>query len=111
MNQLLVFFAVAIFVVIAIKVAQVLYDKMEKQSQTNNQPKQELFCESSEIVYSIPNNDYKEVLKKENCSSSRKPYRDYNDKQNLTQYNHGTYRDIKGRFQSTKKWKKEQNHS
>ena len=59
----------------------------------------------------MPNNDYKEVLKKENCSSSRKPYKDYNDKQNLTKYNHGTYRDEKGRFQSTKKWKKEQKHS
>jgi len=109
MNELLVFFAVAILLVIAIKVAQVLYDKMENKS--NNQSKQELFCESSEIVYSTPNNDFKEVLKKENCSSSRKPYIDYNDKQNLTQYNHGTYRDIKGRFQSTKKWKKEQKHS
>ena len=109
MNQLLVFFVVAILVVIAIKVAQILYDKMEKKEK--NQSKQELFCESSEIVYSMPNNDYKEVLKKENCSSSRKPYKDYNDKQNLTKYNHGTYRDEKGRFQSTKKWKKEQKHS
>lgn len=109
MNQLLVFFVVAILVVIAIKVAQILYDKMEKQEKS--QLKQELFCESSEIVYSTPNNDYKEVLKKENCSSSRKPYKDYNDKQNLTKYNHGTYRDEKGRFQSTKKWKKEQKHS
>ena len=55
MNQLLVFFVVATLVVIAIKVAQILYDKMEKQE--NNQSKQELFCESSEIVYSMPNND------------------------------------------------------
>jgi len=56
---------------------------------------------------------YKEVLKKDNCSSTTKPANrtHLNDKQNLTKYNHGTYRDKKGRFQSNKKWKKEQNHS
>jgi len=49
----------------------------------------------------------KEVLKKENCSSTTKRPKDINDKQNLTKFNHGTYRDEKGRFKSNKKWKKE----
>jgi hypothetical protein len=38
-------------------------------------------------------------------------YEHYNKKQNLTKFNQGTYRDEKGRFQSTKQWKKEQKTS
>lgn len=115
MNQLLVFFVVAVIVVVAIKVAQVLYDKMEKQAnnQTTNPKQEELFCEEASLVYSTPNDEYKEILKKENSSSTSKPANrsKKNDKQNLTKFNHGTYRDEKGRFQSNKKWKKEQKHS
>jgi hypothetical protein len=110
--------ALVAFITLATKFAQYMLsrvDKLEEQEksdeivpvveQNNN------VIEGGEAVISRPKNDYKEVLKKENCSSSRKPYKDYNDKQNLTKFNHGTYRDKNGRFQSNKKWKKEQETS
>jgi len=108
MNQLLVFFVVAILVVVAIKIAQVLYDKVNKVEK--KEIKQD---EEPQFVYTTPKEDYKEVLKKDNCSSTRKPSNrtHLNDKQNLTKYNHGTFRDEKGRFQSKKQWKKEQKTS
>lgn len=45
------------------------------------------------------------VLEKRNDSSTRNPnfYRDYNEVQNLTKYNHNTYRAKNGRFKSAKK--------
>jgi hypothetical protein len=106
MNQVLVFFVVAILVVVAIKIAQVLYEKVDKAEKIEVKKEEE-----TQFVYSTPKEDYKEVLKKENCSSSRKSYEHYNKKQNLTKFNQGTYRDEKGRFQSTKQWKKEQKTS
>jgi hypothetical protein len=109
MKELGLFFALAIFIVVATKFAQVMLKRMEKLEVKEKEENDDI-----DIVYSIPtslNEEYKEVLKKDNCSSSRRPYKDYNDKQNLTKFNHGTYRDEKGRFQSKKKWKKEQNLS
>jgi hypothetical protein len=118
-NSFALFIVMLVVVVWSIYMAKQLLEKLEKKE---NQP-----LDSSEnvntkkfdveggdegvIIVKKSNEPFKEVLKKENCSSSRKSYKDYNDKQNLTKYNHGTYRDEKGRFQSTKKWKKEQKHS
>jgi len=65
------------------------FEREKKEVKTNNKP-----------------NQFKEILNKQNSSATRKP-QDFNDKQNLTQFNHGTYRDEKGRFKSNKKWNKE----
>ena len=66
----------------------------------------EKFCESKEVKTHKQPKEFKEVLNKQNSSATRKP-KDFNDKQNLTEFNHGTYRDEKGRFKSKKKWNKE----
>jgi len=94
-----------VFILIVSKIGQFLIKKIEhienKEDQSN--------LEQIEIKKEA--HEYKEVLKKENCSSSKKPFQDYNDKQNLTKFNHGTYRDERGRFKSNKQWKKEQETS
>jgi cell division protein YceG involved in septum cleavage len=96
MKVVLLFFLSVAFIVIASKLGQYLIKKieqLEKQKEVEGEIKNE--------------NNFKEVLKKENCSSTTKPFQDYNDVQNLTKFNHGTYRDEKGRFKSNKQWKKE----
>lgn len=89
------------FVIVISKIGHYLLQKIEKAEKIQDQE-----YETKKVSH-----DYKEVLKKENCSSSKKPFQDYNDKQNLTKFNHGTYRDEKGRFKSNKQWKKEQETS
>lgn len=57
------------------------------------------------------NESFKEVLKKENCSSTSKP-KDFNDVQNLDEkFSKNVYRDKSGKFKSKKEWKKEQKTS
>ena len=81
-------------------------EKLESQEITNIKETPENFCESKEVKTHKHPKQFKEVLNKQNSSATRKP-KDFNDKQNLTQFNHGTYRDEKGRFKSNKKWNKE----
>ena len=100
MKVVLLFFSVVAFIVLATKFAQFMLkrvDIIEKEIETKTNK----------------NEGFKEVLKKDNCSSTTRPNHDYNDKQNLTKFNHGTYRDQQGRFKSNKKfaWKKEQETS
>lgn len=62
----------------------------------------------------VRNQDFKQVLNKENCDSSSKPKRpeDFNENQNLnTKYSPNVYRDKHGRFKSKKAWSKEQKNS
>jgi hypothetical protein len=111
-----------VVVVWSIYMAKNLLEKLEEKetqpsdsSENVNTEKYEIEGGGGEAII-IPKKvsaTYKEVLKKDNCSSTTKPANrtHLNNKQNLTKYNHGTYRDEKGRFQSKKKWKKEQNHS
>jgi len=125
-NSFAVFILMFVVIISSIYLAKKLLEKLEKKE---NQPlessenintekfdvKEEVEEEKEEAIY-IPKKvspSYKEVLKKDNCSSTTKPANrtHLNDKQNLTKYNHGTFRDEKGRFQSKKKWKKEQNLS
>jgi hypothetical protein len=81
-------------------------EKKELQEIENLKKTPENFCESKEVKTNKETKQFKEVLNKQNSSATRKP-KDFNDKQNLTQFNHGTYRDEKGRFKSNKKWNKE----
>jgi biopolymer transport protein ExbB/TolQ len=81
-------------------------EKKELQEIENLKETPEKFCESKEVKTQKQTKQFKEVLNKQNSSATRKP-KDFNDKQNLTQFNHGTYRDEKGRFKSNKKWNKE----
>lgn len=97
MKSILMLMLCIAFVIVISKIGQYLLQKIEKAERTQEQE-----YETKKVSH-----DYKEVLKKENCSSSKKPFQDYNDKQNLTKFNHGTYRDEKGRFKSNKQWKKE----
>jgi hypothetical protein len=114
------FIVMLVVVVWSIYMAKKLFDKLEKKETQNLDSSENVNTEKKELdggeAIIIPKKvaaTYKEVLKKDNCSSTRKPANrtHLNDKQNLTKYNHGTFRDEKGRFQSNKKWKKEQNHS
>jgi len=97
MKSILMLMLCIAFVIVISKIGQYLLKKIEKSEEIQDQE-----YETKKVSH-----DYKEVLKKENCSSSKKPFQDYNDKQNLTKFNHGTYRDEKGRFKSNKQWKKE----
>jgi biopolymer transport protein ExbB/TolQ len=81
-------------------------DKKELEEIKNLTETPDKFCESKEVKTHKQPKEFKEVLNKQNSSATRKP-KDFNDKQNLTQFNHGTYRDEKGRFKSKKKWNKE----
>jgi biopolymer transport protein ExbB/TolQ len=81
-------------------------DKKELEEIKNLTETPDKFCESKEVKTHKQPKEFKEVLNKQNSSATRKP-KDFNDKQNLTQFNHGTYRDEKGRFKSNKKWNKE----
>ena len=81
-------------------------EKLESQEIKNLTETPQNFCESKEVKTHKQPKQFKEVLNKQNSSATRKP-KDFNDKQNLTQFNHGTYRDEKGRFKSNKQWKKE----
>lgn len=81
-------------------------DKKELEEIKNLTETPDKFCESKEVKTHKQSKEFKEVLNKQNSSATRKP-KDFNDKQNLTQFNHGTYRDEKGRFKSKKKWNKE----
>jgi hypothetical protein len=91
MKVVLLLLALIAFIVVVSKFAQFMTKKIERiETETE-----------TEIE------GFKEVLKKDNCSSTTKPSQDFNDKQNLTKFNHGTYRDEKGRFKSKKEWKKE----
>jgi hypothetical protein len=57
------------------------------------------------------NEGFKQVLKKENCSSTTKP-KDFNEVQNLDEkFSKNVYRDKSGKFKSKKEWKKEQKTS
>jgi len=116
------FIVMLVVVVWSIYMAKNLLEKLEEKetqpldsSKNVNTEKYEIKGGGGEAII-IPkkvSTTYKEVLKKDNCSSTTKPANrtHLNNKQNLTKYNHGTYRDEKGRFQSKKEWKKEQNHS
>ena len=81
-------------------------DKKELEEIKNLTETPEKFCESKEVKTHKQPKEFKEVLNKQNSSATRKP-KDFNHKQNLTEFNHGTYRDEKGRFKSKKKWNKE----
>ena len=94
MKVVLLLLSVIAFIVITSKISRFLskrVESVEKEIEEENKR----------------NEPFKEVLKKENCSSTTKRPQDINDKQNLTEFNHGTYRDEKGRFKSNKEWKKE----
>jgi hypothetical protein len=113
------FIVMLVVVVWSIYMAKNLLEKLEEKetqpldsSENFNTEKQELDGGEATIIKQVKK-PFKEVLKKDNCSSTTKPANrtHLNNKQNLTKYNHGTYRDEKGRFQSKKEWKKEQNHS
>lgn len=95
MKVILLLLSIVAFIVITSKISRFLskrIENVEKEIEEENKR----------------NESFKEVLKKENCSSTSKR-KDINDKQNLTKFNHGTYRDEKGRFKSKKEleWKKE----
>jgi Na+-transporting methylmalonyl-CoA/oxaloacetate decarboxylase gamma subunit len=99
MKVVLLLLSIVAFIVITSKISRFLSKRVqsiEKEIEEENKR----------------NENFKEVLKKENCSSTGKP-KDINDIQNLTKFNHGTYRDEKGRFKSKKEleWKKEQKTS
>ncbi len=105
MKVVLLLLCIMAFIVLASKLGNYLIKRIESYEKK----KMMKIAQEKEIEskFNIENN-YKEVLKKENCSSSARPYQDYNDKQNLTKYNHGTYRDEKGRFKSNKQWQKKE---
>jgi predicted Holliday junction resolvase-like endonuclease len=94
MKVVLLLLAIVAFIVITSKISRFLSKKVESVEQEIEEENKR-------------NADFKEVLKKENCSSTTKRPKDTNDIQNLTKFNHGTYRDEKGRFKSNKEWKKE----
>ena len=93
MKVVLLLLSVVAFIVITSKISRFLSKRVESVEKEIEEEKKR-------------NQDFKEVLNKQNSSATRKP-KDFNDKQNLTQFNHGTYRDEKGRFKSNKKWNKE----
>lgn len=109
MKVVLLLLAIVAFIVIASIFSQFMMKRVEQiESEKAKEKEKEKESESQ-----IPKKEsFKEVLKKENCSSTGKR-KDINDKQNLTKFNHGTYRDEKGRFKSKKEleWKKEQETS
>ena len=94
MKVVLLLLSIIAFIVITSKISRFLSKKVESVEQEIEEENKR-------------NADFKEVLKKENCSSTTKRPKDTNDIQNLTKFNHGTYRDEKGRFKSNKEWKKE----
>lgn len=97
--KVVLFFLTLIAVIYAInKISQFILKRVERIEKQK---------ENTIVAETNRNEGFKEVLKKDNCSSTTKPSQDYNDKQNLTKFNHGTYRDEKGRFKSKKEWKKE----
>ena len=115
MKVVLLLLSIVAFIVIASIFSQFMMKRVERIESEKAKAK----ANESEIETQKPKNeDFKEVLKKENCSSTTKRPQDINDIQNLTKFNHGTYRDEKGRFKSKKqlekeleserKWKKEQ---
>ena len=94
MKVVLLLLSIVAFIVITSKISRFLSKRVESvEKEVEDENKR--------------NEDFKEVLKKENCSSTTKRQKDTNDIQNLTKFNHGTYRDEKGRFKSNKEWKKE----
>lgn len=115
------FIVMLVVVVWSIYMAKNLLEKLEKKQTQSLDYSENVNTEKFEIEGGVEpiiipkkvSATYKEVLKKDNCTSTTKPANrtHLNDKQNLTKYNHGTFRDEKGRFQSKKKWKKEQNLS
>lgn len=96
MKVILLLLSIIAFIVIASKFAHFMSKKIE-------------YLESDPKI--IKNEGFKEVLKKENCSSTGKP-KDFNEVQNLDEkFSKNVYRDKSGKFKSKKEWKKEQKTS
>jgi hypothetical protein len=96
MKVILLLLSIIAFIVIASKLAHFMSKKIE-------------YLETDPTI--TKNEGFKEVLKKENCSSSSKPT-DFNDVQNLDEkFSKNVYRDKSGKFKSKKEWKKEQKTS
>ena len=98
MKVVLLLLSIVAFIVITSKISRFLskrVENIEKEIEEENKR----------------NESFKQVLKKENCSSTRKP-KDFNDVQNLDEkFSKNVYRDKSGKFKSKKEWKKEQKTS
>jgi len=113
MKVVLLLLSIVAFIVITSVFSRFMMKRVERIESEKAKAQENEKAKASETQ--TPKNEcFKEVLKKENCSSTTKRTQDINDKQNLTKFNHGTYRDGKGRFKSKKQleaeaeWKKEQ---
>jgi predicted Holliday junction resolvase-like endonuclease len=98
MKVILLLLSIVAFIVITSKISRFLskrVENIEKEIEEENKR----------------NESFKEVLKKENCSSTSKP-KDFNDVQNLDEkFSKNVYRDKSGKFKSKKEWKKKQKTS
>ena len=98
MKVILLLLSIVAFIVITSKISRFLskrVENIEKEIEEENKR----------------NESFKEVLKKENCSSTSKP-KDFNKVQNLDEkFSKNVYRDKSGKFKSKKEWKKEQKTS
>jgi flagellar biosynthesis/type III secretory pathway M-ring protein FliF/YscJ len=99
MKVVLLLLSIIAFIVIASIFSQFMMKRVERIESEKAKEKESQSQSQSEMP---KNESFKEVLKKENCSSTTKRPKDINDIQNLTKFNHGTYRDEKGRFKSKK---------
>ena len=98
MKVILLLLSIVAFIVITSKISRFLskrVENIEKEIEEENKRHE----------------SFKEVLKKENCSSTSKP-KDFNDVQNLDEkFSKNVYRDKSGKFKSKKEWKKKQKTS
>jgi hypothetical protein len=110
MTSAVLFILGALFVSIVLsKVAKYLLTKMQNSKLEELAEKQkQRDLEKINSQEQMKPTEYKKVLNKQNCSSTRKP-QDFNDKQNLdTKFSPNVYRGKNGRFKSKKEWNKEQ---
>jgi len=99
MKVVLLLLSVMAFIVIASKFAQFMSKRIERLESEN---------ETETEIQTPKNVGFKEVLKKENCSSTTKRPKDFNKVQNLdNKFSKNVYRDKSGKFKSKKEWKKE----
>ena len=112
MKVVLLLLSIVAFIVIASIFSQFMMKRVERIESEKAKAK----ANESEIeTQTPPKESFKEVLKKENCSSTTKRPQDFNDVQNLdNKFSKNVYRDKSGKFKSKKQleseseWKKEQ---
>lgn len=118
MNVVYLLLAGIVIAVLLSRLAKLMLYKMDSNKEIESSPEQkiEVKTEKTEKVF-IPkeNDDFKKVLSKNNCESSKKTKKKEDHKfENTEKESHpkkhkkNFNRDKSGRFKSNKEWKKEQ---